>query len=454
MIDGLSHLIFNIYEAFTVAFFLRHETSLRCYSSVSFAKSFDKSRDIPLEGTLPGWVIKHNEPLIIPNFDKDENTLGYYGGPEGIKSFIGYPMDATGVLIVDSKKKWSFPDKEKRILGDFVALIQAELDKEKKSQVMEEKFEELLLEKRMVGLCNEVNGSRHIAREILRECLSFSGADGAFVGIETKDVIYVAEAYGKTLEGLEGKGYPQGQSIASMIIEGGRELLLPYNSRFLREKPLLTPEEAIKTKQLFGFPLVDGDTAFGILGFLSSTDRPLKEHAITLLRDAATLLSLYYKAQWLKENLRRTRDIEPLTKTVQFSLFLTMVEAAHKAGNRFSIVSVLLPDIAEHNRTLGLQLTNDLLVHAAGVIRFCAGTQAVVSRKSGGHFYTLLRNTAASDAQNAAKMMHYSIIKSINKDTGTDKRDTVKSGVAHFPEDSRNMWELLAIAEKKHSYKS
>jgi putative methionine-R-sulfoxide reductase with GAF domain len=127
-IDNLSHLIFNIYEAFTVAFFVKEHGHLKCLSSVSFATSFDKNRLLPIDSSLPGWVVKHNEPLIIPNFDKDIEALGYYGADEGIKSFMGYPMEGKGVIIIDSKKKWVFTDKEKKILGSFVDLIEEEIE--------------------------------------------------------------------------------------------------------------------------------------------------------------------------------------------------------------------------------------------------------------------------------------------------------------------------------------
>jgi hypothetical protein len=115
MIDSLSQLIFNVYEAFTVALFMKENEMLRCLSSMTFAVSFDKNRLISVENTLPGWVLKHNEPLIIPNFDKDEETLGYYGGRENIKSFMAYPVETDGVIVVDSKKKYVFTDKEKKI---------------------------------------------------------------------------------------------------------------------------------------------------------------------------------------------------------------------------------------------------------------------------------------------------------------------------------------------------
>jgi hypothetical protein len=117
MIGSLTELVFNVYEAFTVALFVKEEDSFRCLSVVTFAKSFDRDRRIPIEGTLPGWVLKHDEPLIIPNFDKDEATLGYYGADEEIKSFMAYPLEVPGVIVVDSKKRYVFTDREKKLLA-------------------------------------------------------------------------------------------------------------------------------------------------------------------------------------------------------------------------------------------------------------------------------------------------------------------------------------------------
>ena len=203
MIDNLSQLIFNVYEAFTVAVFTADHDTLRCRSSVTFAKSFDKNRVIPVEGTLPGWVLKHGESLVIPHFDRDETGLGYYGAPEEIKSFIGYPMEDKGVLIVDSKKRWAFPDREKKILGSFARLLIEEIEKEKKLQEIEEKLDELLLERRMVRTCNELQETGAAVSEILKDCISFAGADVGFVAIERNGRLYVDTVSGADKEVYE-----------------------------------------------------------------------------------------------------------------------------------------------------------------------------------------------------------------------------------------------------------
>jgi GGDEF domain-containing protein len=446
MIDGLSQIIFNVYEAFTVAFFTRTEEYLRCRSSVTFAESFDKNRSIPIEGTLPGWVIKHNEPLIIPNFDKDEATLGYYGANEDIKSFIGFPLEGKGVIVVDSKKKWAFTDKEKKILAGFAGLIQNELEKERKASELEEKLDELLLQRRMIGLLGTHDTTVDSVTEILEDCLGFCGGDVAFTGLERNGRLYI-----ETLAGIEKNGYlrkecPPGNSIASIVLEGGREFILPFNSGYLRERPLFFPQETVKARQIFAFPLTSEESPFGVVGFASLSDRPLKEQSIGLLRDAANLLSLLYRSHWTKEYLKKAQDIEPVTGALQFPRFLRMAEQALGEGRRFAILSVKVRNLGSWNRRMGIEQAEALLVRVFDVLRYCAGTRVPIGRR-GARFYLLITDNDGADPVNLLKITQHTIKKSVAKDAPVDAGDFIESGVARFPDDSRDLWQLFDRAE-------
>ena len=339
-IDSLSQLIFNIYEAFTVAFFIKERDYLKCLSSVSFAASFDKARPVAINNSLPGWVAKHNEPLIIPNFDKDVESLGYYGSDEGIKSFMGYPMEGKGVIIVDSKKKWVFTDKEKKILGSFASLIDEEIEKGRKTQDFENIIEELSVEKKIISLFRDLNLSHISIKELFIELLSLSGADLCFTGIEKNGKLFLKDILGIDDDSYLTKVCPSGSSIASTVMEGERELLLPYNSGFLKEKPLFFPGESIKAKQFFGFPLLSDDVSIGVIGFASLSDKPLQEKSIEPLRNVSSLLSLYYSSIWMRENLEKLKDFEPVTGSIQFTTFLGLMERLIKKDEKFSLLSV------------------------------------------------------------------------------------------------------------------
>jgi GGDEF domain-containing protein len=454
-LDGFASLIFNVYEAFTVALYLREKTALKCLSSVTFANSFDKHKNIPVEGTLPGWVIKHNAPLIIPNFDKDEDTLGYYGGPEGIKSFMGYPIEGKGVIIVDSKKKWVFTDKEKKILGTFAVAIDKEIEKEKKFIDLEERVDDLLMERRVIELFNEMNLSRVSLGEMFEECMSLSGADSCFTGIEKGGKVFVHDVFGLSPDGYAKRECPSGESISSAVVEKGRELLLPHGSGLLREKPLFFPGEAIKAKQFFGFPLIKDDMAIGVVGFISRSDAPLKEQSIGILRNLSTLLSLYYASLWLKENLERLRDFEPVTDAIQFPIFLSIVDNLIKKKDRFSLLSVKLTNVPAFNRQIGLQATNGLLKRICQIIRYCVGAQAYIARRGGGHFYVLLRGDEKVEVRSIARILNYTVSKGISEEKISDIGGILETGVASFPEDGvTDLWDILEKAESRKARSS
>jgi GGDEF domain-containing protein len=448
-IDSLSHLIFNIYEAFTVAFFVKEHDHLKCLSSVSFATSFDKNRSLPIGSSLPGWVVKHNEPLIIPNFDKDVEALGYYGADEGIKSFMGYPMEGKGVIIVDSKKKWVFTDKEKKILGSFVALIEEEIEREKKTQDIEEIIEELNVDKKIMSLFRELNLSHISIKEIFRELLNLSGADLCFTGIEKNGKMFLKDILGIDEDSYLMKACPSGSSIASTVMEGERELLLPYNSGFLKEKALFFPGESIKAKQFFGFPLVSDDVTIGVIGFVSLSGRHLQEKSIGPLRNVSTLLSLYYSSLWMRENLEKLKDFEPVTGSIQFTTFLGLMERLIKKGEQFSLLSVKLAHLNTYNRNMGYEFTNGLLQKVFQVIRYCVGSNTFISRKGGGHFYILLRGSEAIDARNILKILNYTISKNVSEEVAIDQKTMTEMGISHFPDDSKNIWELLDQAKDR-----
>lgn len=448
MIDGFTNLIFNVYEAFSVVLFLKEGEYLKCISYASFANSFDKNKSVPIEGSLPGWVIKHNEPLIIPNFDKDENALGYYGNPEGIKSFMGFPMEDIGVIVVDSKKKWVFTDKEKKILNSFVVAIHEEIENEKRFSDMEEKLDELNTERRILKLFDELNQSRISVKEIFKECINLSHADFCFVGIEKNGRLFVHDLFGLDYIDYTGKECPAGSSIASVVMEGGRELLLPHSSRFLKEKSLFFPGELLNAKQFFGFPLFTNDITFGMIGFVALSDKTLKEHSIGFLRNVSTLLSLYYSSLWMRENLEKLKDFEPVTDALQFPVFLKILDKTVKRANKFSLLSIKLSGIHACNKIMGINFANNLIKRVFHIIKNCVDSNSYISRKGGGRFCVLIKDGDANQINNILRILHYSILKCLEEERVDSSICNVEIGVSRFPEDGLNVWGMLEKIEQ------
>jgi GGDEF domain-containing protein len=77
------------------------------------------------------------------------------------------------------------------------------------------------------------------------------------------------------------------------------------------------------------------------------------------------------------------------------------------------------------------------------------GSSSLISRKGGGHFYVLLRSREALDARNILKILNYTISKNISEEIAADQKTMTEMGISHFPEDSKNLWELLDRAKDR-----
>jgi diguanylate cyclase (GGDEF)-like protein len=448
MIDSFSELMFNVFEAFTVALFLKDGERFRCLSSVTFAQSFDRERQIPIEGSLPGWVLKHNEPLIIPNFDKDEATLGYYGSEESIKSFMAYPLEVPGVIIVDSKKRYVFTDREKKLLGHFVSIIGKELEKEKRFQEIEERNEELAVERRIIRFFLESGLSEVSLEEVLQECLVISQADFSFIGVEKNGKLVIADCAGLDGNVFRLKECPVAGTIAAMVLEGGREFLLPHSSGYLREKPLLWPDDGIRAKQFFGFPLIFEAEPFGLVGFVSVSDAGLRDGAIGLLRDISLLLSLYLIRMWTKGHLEKGKHVEPVTGALLFASFFKRVDSWMIERKRFAVVSVKVSNFDTYNRLLGVDVTDRLLRRIFQSMEQCLGKTALVTKAGAGHFYAITRGPQALEAENVVRILNYTM-QSAMTDDRIDAKGALRIGVSDFPEDGDSVWALLDRADER-----
>jgi GGDEF domain-containing protein len=191
------------------------------------------------------------------------------------------------------------------------------------------------------------------------------------------------------------------------------------------------------------------------VGFISTSDIRLKEQSIGILRNLSTLLSLYYSSLWLKENLERLRDFEPVTDSIQFPVFLEILDSLTKKRDRFSLLSVKLTNVLAFNKQIGLRATNALLKKIFQIIRYSVGGQAFITRRGGGHFYVLLRGDEKVEVRSIVRILNYTISKGISEEEVSGISGNLETGVASFPEDgATDTWDLLEKAEGRKARSS
>lgn len=120
-------IVCSVFDAYSAVLFLPSEKGEECDLVTAFSlgdKIAGASSIMPGKG-LVGWILRNRQSLLVPNFDQRQSHLGYYeGGEEAtIKAFMGSPVPSGGALCVDSKRQYSFSDKDHKILQLFAELI-------------------------------------------------------------------------------------------------------------------------------------------------------------------------------------------------------------------------------------------------------------------------------------------------------------------------------------------
>ncbi len=125
-------ILCSVLDAYSAVLFLAagknkgEDKKYHMAAQFSLGDSVDVSSVIEPGKGLVGWIAKNHEPLLVPNFDQRKNHLGYYRGKEElrIKAFMGCALpDGSGVLCVDSKRQYSFSEKDQKLLYLFAELL-------------------------------------------------------------------------------------------------------------------------------------------------------------------------------------------------------------------------------------------------------------------------------------------------------------------------------------------
>lgn len=122
-------IVCSVFEAYSAVLFLPGEGGQNHYLAASFSLGDNIPADaaiLPGKG-LVGWIIHNRQSLLVDNFDQHQSNLGYYGSQtdEQIKAFMGFPIPGGGAICVDSKRKYSFTEKDCKILQLFAELLGA-----------------------------------------------------------------------------------------------------------------------------------------------------------------------------------------------------------------------------------------------------------------------------------------------------------------------------------------
>ncbi|SBV94302.1 GAF domain protein [uncultured delta proteobacterium] len=306
----------SVLDAYSTVLFLadppfRGGTVFRLAGKFSLGDFIDPAAVIEPGKGLVGWIAKNNAPLLVPNFDQRKNHLGYYKENEElrIKAFMGCSLpDGQGVLCVDSKRQYSFSDKDQKLLHLFAQLIaeqSANFGKGKTLHTIGEYYSAL---KEVYTLRRRHSRWADFLREFLGLMVSATGCDyGVFCYNDTAANQYVVEGETAPLvwkPRMQAPAFSVNSGAIGWVCRNGEALFsnapggMPESSLF--GKGVTTPQ----FQTVMALPLQMQRKTRGVLCLAKESPLPITEDTQDFVRMASEHLALFLENLYIKCRLR------------------------------------------------------------------------------------------------------------------------------------------------------
>lgn len=304
-------IVCSVFDAYSVVLFLPDEEGEAHHLAAAFSlgeRIASNASVLPGKG-LVGWIVRNRQPLLVPNFDQRQSNLGYYTGGEeaNIKAFMGCPVPTGGALCVDSKRQYSFSDKDHKILQMFAELIsrqQGSTGRQELAGDIPRYFAELSV---IQDLRFRYKRWPQFLQNYLRIMVEATGFDYcAFASVDEPGETYCVES-----------------ESARLLLTGEEPLILPMGSGitgwvFRNDQPVIAEGvEGAPATVLFGklpdmpdfqaaicMPVMVNKSTRGVLCLAHTNPRQIDESLRSFVRQSVDHLALFLENLYLKMRFR------------------------------------------------------------------------------------------------------------------------------------------------------
>jgi len=260
---------------------------------------------------LIGWILRNREPLLVPHFDRHKHQLEYYPDNEEvhIKAFMGCPLPGgLGALCVDSKRQYSFSEKDQKILHLFAELLAELISGMEYSQTQKQSLTHYDALRTVYTLRRQHSRWGTFLRNFLDLLIITTGFRYA---------VFCALHPNEETFGIEGETFPifvKRQNIPSQfsIQNGAIGWVFRNDAPLFSDDAGTLPESSLFGKgvtvpvfqHVMAFPLVLQKKTRGVLCLASQTPVSVSEGTREFVRMASEHLALFLENLYVKCRLR------------------------------------------------------------------------------------------------------------------------------------------------------
>ena len=324
-LERMLGIICSVFDAYTAVMFSPvpgDSSRMEIRASFSLGDKVDKVCVIEPGKSLVGWIVKNKAPLLINNFDVTRSKLGYYLDDEGreIKAFMGTPFrGSSGVLCLDSKRVYSFSEKDQKILGLFGDSI-IEVDNE--FQRLFDLDAELVYYHgltSLLGIKQRFNRWKDFLNNYLQIVAKSTGMPYCFF-VSAGEDLKTGHLEGST-KGLfpaphmEEQPITLGPGMVGWVLKNNAPLFSSETNSGSPITPLFGPAPAtLQFKSAICIPIFSGKITMGFLGMASQTVTEITDSMKNFSMSAGNYLALFLENLYFKSRLAEKASAKPVNE--------------------------------------------------------------------------------------------------------------------------------------------
>jgi diguanylate cyclase (GGDEF)-like protein len=462
-------MISEIAPAHTYALFLddRDEGVFTLRGIRSRSRSISSSPVMFTKGKgLIGICAAQNQPQYLPSFVIPPRSLGYYAEDVAVKSFLAIPIvqgeRVAGVLAIDSLEHDAFPAKTQETITRFIPFFSQIIEKIRISVEMDIRAKNFAALHEMSSVLSSSLEVTEVLDKLSVQIRSVVPYDFCIFLLydEKSDTATVAALKGYDSR-MGGISFPLAAStILTHMKHQWRDQRLcnihhyPDLGDRGREIGLFPVKELQQPlKSLFGRPLVARDQFIGAAFLGSIRSNMFTEYHRRFMDTLLNQVSMVVDNSMLHRSIRDMARTDGLTGLLNHRTFTEKLDEEYKRLDRDSRpFSILLMDIDKFksvNDKYGHPVGDVAISTVAKVLKDTVRGSDFVARYGGEEFAVGMVET---DSRGALQMGER--IRKILENTAVTRvsdgelRITVSIGISSFPEDTKNVADLVTLSDK------
>jgi len=262
---------------------------------------------IPGKG-LVGWIISNQAPMLVNDFDTRQYHLGYYVSNEEskIKAFMGVSLkNGSGALCLDSKRQYSFSNKDQKILqlfADLVYEVQTSSCLAAETMNLGKYYNCLQL---VYGLRKRhKNWTKFLEHflGLMAESTGFSYC--SFASRDEAGNNYYIEDETHPFAPEETQAIPYGSGLVGWVFKNGNPVFMSSSDSGVPASPLYCKLASQPNfMSVVCLPLIIGRITRGVLVFASETPREIPDELKVFCQMASEHLALFLENLYLRSRL-------------------------------------------------------------------------------------------------------------------------------------------------------